>query len=83
MIFQQPLTKLSREKFLKINNMNNQSNRNEENRNPQEPERKTNTAQERKDQQQDQQTPDPTEMDRHEGKMDNGELGGNLRKDKK
>ena len=64
--------------------MSNQSNRKEDNRGPQEQERKTNTAQERKDeQQQDTPSPDPSEMDRHEGKMDNGELGGNLRKEEK
>lgn len=63
--------------------MSNQSNRKEENRGPQEQEGQTNTAQERKDKPQNQQVPDSSEMDRHEGKMDNGELGGNLGKEEK
>ena len=54
--------------------------RNEENRGPQqEQERQSNTAQERGANREG--PADPTPLDKEEGNMDHGELGGNLRKE--
>lgn len=56
------------------------SQRNEESRGPQqEQERKSNTGQERGTQREG--PPDTHELDKQEGTMDHGELGGNLRKE--